>query len=440
MMRRRSQFICLSLASLFAPTFVGAQVRTHVQGHLARAVDGWQSEAFGFGGGLGASLEYALHPSFGLTAGGAYTALSRGDGTLPAGLRRPDAGGYGTVTVGLRARPFARRGLPGERLWIALDGGIAITGSVVRPTLGASVGYGFGIGGGTSLGPWMGFTTVLQTDADNVADDARLALVGLSLTLGGERAPRVVAPPPPPPPPPAPRCAELQGDVLPDADGDGCPEGDLDRDGIADRSDRCPATPEDRDGFEDADGCPDPDNDADGILDPADACPNVAEVVNGVDDGDGCPDEAAAVVVHGRIELGERVHFHYDSVRVHRDSRGALEAVARIMAAHPEYQVLSIEGHADERGSDAYNDELSHRRANAVAEALASVGVARERLRALGFGRRLPRTSGSDNAAHAVNRRVEFVIDGNGGRGIARTANGYVRIEQDGTMIPTEAP
>ena len=65
---------------------------------------------------------------------------------------------------------------------------------------------------------------------------------------------------------------------------------DSDGDGIPDAVDRCPNSPEDKDGFEDEDGCPDPDNDKDGILDVNDKCPNQPETKNGYQDQDGCPD------------------------------------------------------------------------------------------------------------------------------------------------------
>ncbi len=65
---------------------------------------------------------------------------------------------------------------------------------------------------------------------------------------------------------------------------------DTDADGVPDEDDRCPAQPEDRDGFEDADGCPDRDNDLDGIDDEVDRCRDAAETVDGHEDEDGCPD------------------------------------------------------------------------------------------------------------------------------------------------------
>jgi outer membrane protein OmpA-like peptidoglycan-associated protein len=75
---------------------------------------------------------------------------------------------------------------------------------------------------------------------------------------------------------------------------------DDDNDGVPNDLDKCPAEPEDRDGFEDADGCPDVDNDKDGILDVADGkvddsgfgvCRNEPEDNDGFEDADGCPEK-----------------------------------------------------------------------------------------------------------------------------------------------------
>ena len=73
-------------------------------------------------------------------------------------------------------------------------------------------------------------------------------------------------------------------------DDDGCPDPDNDGDGLLDADDREPMLPEDRDGFQDGDGAPDADNDGDDILDANDGCPDDAEILNGFEDGDGCPD------------------------------------------------------------------------------------------------------------------------------------------------------
>ena len=70
----------------------------------------------------------------------------------------------------------------------------------------------------------------------------------------------------------------------------GCPDDDVDGDGIKNDDDSCPEEAEDKDEFEDEDGCPDPDNDQDGVLDADDKCPTEPEDADGFEDADGCPD------------------------------------------------------------------------------------------------------------------------------------------------------
>jgi outer membrane protein OmpA-like peptidoglycan-associated protein len=67
-------------------------------------------------------------------------------------------------------------------------------------------------------------------------------------------------------------------------------KGDLDKDGVPNKTDKCLNEAEDRDGFQDDDGCPDPDNDQDGLADAADKCPLMAEDMDGFEDQDGCAD------------------------------------------------------------------------------------------------------------------------------------------------------
>ncbi|MGE0408946.1 MAG: OmpA family protein, partial [Amphiplicatus sp.] len=72
---------------------------------------------------------------------------------------------------------------------------------------------------------------------------------------------------------------------------------------------------------------------------------------------------------------------------------------------------VSVYGHADSRGSESYNLDLSQRRAASVSSYLASQGVAPSRLRAVGYGESHPIADNSTAAGQAANRRVEIVID-----------------------------
>lgn len=108
-----------------------------------------------------------------------------------------------------------------------------------------------------------------------------------------------------------------------------------------------------------------------------------------------------------------RVHFPLDSVTLPEASREALAAAAEGLRAHPDVS-LSVEGHADERGTDEYNLALSDRRARVVVDYLVRMGVAESRLRILPRGEHAPLLQGTDPFALAKNRRVEFRAEAGG--------------------------
>jgi outer membrane protein OmpA-like peptidoglycan-associated protein len=69
---------------------------------------------------------------------------------------------------------------------------------------------------------------------------------------------------------------------------------------------------------------------------------------------------------------------------------------------------VELTGHTDERGSDEYNLELSQQRVQSVADYLISKGIAAGRLTLFGEGKQRPLSLGKEEAAHALNRRVEI--------------------------------
>ena len=193
-------------------------------------------------------------------------------------------------------------------------------------------------------------------------------------------------------------------------DADGCPDPDNDQDGIPDKVDKCPNDPEDKDGFEDADGCPDPDNDHDGIPDVKDKCPNEPETYNGFEDEDGCPDKGSVIIQDNNIVILDKIQFAYNSADILPASNPILDAVGTTLAHHPEFMLLEVAGHADERGGDDYNLRLTQARVNSVVRALISRGIDRSRLRSKGYGEYCPLDSGHNEKAWEQNRRVEFKI------------------------------
>jgi outer membrane protein OmpA-like peptidoglycan-associated protein len=193
-------------------------------------------------------------------------------------------------------------------------------------------------------------------------------------------------------------------------DEDGCPDPDNDNDGIPDKMDKCPNDPEDKDGFEDQDGCPDPDNDHDGIPDVRDKCPNEPETYNGFEDEDGCPDKGSVIIQDNNIVILDKIQFAYNSAEILPASDKILDALAVTLAHHPEFTLLEVAGHADERGNDDYNLRLTQERVNSVVRALVARSIEKSRLRSKGYGEYCPLDRGHNEQAWEQNRRVEFKI------------------------------
>jgi OOP family OmpA-OmpF porin len=191
---------------------------------------------------------------------------------------------------------------------------------------------------------------------------------------------------------------------------DGCPEADNDKDGIPDSSDQCPDDAEDRDKFEDEDGCPDPDNDRDQIPDTKDKCPLQPETYTGFQDQDGCPDKGKVIVEGNEIVILEKVQFETNSAKILPQSFELLDAVAATLKGHPEFLVVEVAGHADERASDEHNLRLTKARAASVMEALRTRGISTGRMVSQGYGEYCPADNASNPEAWERNRRVEFKV------------------------------
>jgi len=221
------------------------------------------------------------------------------------------------------------------------------------------------------------------------------------------------------------KCPNVPEDMDGDEDTDGCPEppkdGDRDHDGIPDSRDKCPDDPEDKDGFEDEDGCPEPDNDHDGIPDVKDLCPNEPETFNKFRDEDGCPDRGGVVVEDNNIVILKKIQFKTGSAEILPESNEILDAVAGTMKDHPEFQLVEVAGHADERAPDSYNLQLTQLRVNAVVAALVKRGTPANKLRSKGYGEYCPEDPEHNEAAWEKNRRVEFKI--------VKTADGPTGVE-----------
>src|SRR4029079_5136197 len=140
-----------------------------------------------------------------------------------------------------------------------------------------------------------------------------------------------------------------------------------------------------KDGFEDQDGCPDPDNDHDRIPDKVDKCPNEPETYNGVDDGDGGPDQGLATMTKGKIVTMKPIYFETDKDIIKPESFPVVDSVAAAINGNPCIELVEIQGHADERGDDAHNLDLTERRAASVRRALEERNVVARRLKRRGY-------------------------------------------------------
>jgi OmpA-OmpF porin, OOP family len=207
-------------------------------------------------------------------------------------------------------------------------------------------------------------------------------------------------------------------------DEDGCPDPDNDKDGIKDVEDACPNVPEDKDGFEDQDGCPDPDNDHDRIPDVSDKCPNEPETYNGVNDDDGCPDQGLATMTKGKIVTMKPIYFETDKDIIKPESFPVVDSVAAAINGNPWIDLVEIQGHADERGDDAHNLDLTERRAASVRRALEERNVLPSKLKSHGYGETKPICKEHNESCWSKNRRVEFIIEKTSGQGGAKFQGG----------------
>jgi len=102
------------------------------------------------------------------------------------------------------------------------------------------------------------------------------------------------------------------------------------------------------------------------------------------------------------------IYFDYDSSEIAPQYRGAVDAHAAFLAKNPG-RTVTLEGHADERGSREYNLALGERRAQSVRNMMTLQGVAATQVRTTSYGEERPAAEGSDENAWSQNRRVEII-------------------------------
>jgi peptidoglycan-associated lipoprotein len=109
--------------------------------------------------------------------------------------------------------------------------------------------------------------------------------------------------------------------------------------------------------------------------------------------------------------VGDRVFFGFDKYDLTPEAQATLERQAAWMQQHPSVTV-TVEGHADERGTREYNLALGERRANSVKNYLVALGVDQNRITTISYGKERPAVSGSNEEAWAQNRRGVTMVTG----------------------------
>ncbi len=150
-----------------------------------------------------------------------------------------------------------------------------------------------------------------------------------------------------------------------------------------------------------------PDRDQDGVPDVEDACPDHPGARHPDPTRNGCPD---ILITPTTMTVFDKILFKTGSAEILPQSNPILDKVATALNEHPELVLVEVAGHADERGAEKLNLDLTQARVNSVMVALVARNVERSRLRARGYGYYCPRAEGHDEEAWGKNRRVEFVI------------------------------
>lgn len=110
-----------------------------------------------------------------------------------------------------------------------------------------------------------------------------------------------------------------------------------------------------------------------------------------------------------KLYVFENVFFNFDKFDLLKESKEEIEKIYRQLYTDNNLQI-SIEGHTDAIGSAHYNQKLSNKRANAVADYLVELGVPLERISWIGHGGTAPVASNASEQGRSQNRRVEFII------------------------------
>ena len=155
-------------------------------------------------------------------------------------------------------------------------------------------------------------------------------------------------------------------------------------------------------------GCPVRDFDGDGIPDDKDKCPKEPETKNGFEDQDGCPDTVPEAVKKF-TGVVQGIFFDQNKATIRAQSSPVLGKAAKVFAQYPSVNI-EISGHTSSEGDEAFNQQLSLDRAQAVKDWLIKAGTPADRIRIRGAGPSEPIADNKTNAGREKNRRIEFKL------------------------------
>jgi len=117
---------------------------------------------------------------------------------------------------------------------------------------------------------------------------------------------------------------------------------------------------------------------------------------------------AKAAAILKELQIPD-VKFDFDKYNLKPLAQSILKAAAPAYLKYPAYKLV-VEGHCDERGTVEYNLALGEKRAMEAAKYLVDLGIGKERIKTISYGKEMPLDKGHDEAAWEKNRRAHFVI------------------------------
>lgn len=309
---------------------------------------GAQADRFSLGGGAGGGYEYRIIPHLGVEARyGAFFFPTRDEAAENSRL-----GTAHSIALGLRLYPLPK--IEAGDLWIGAGGGAILTGDLTRGGVDAGIGFEFNVHRIVKLGPFIRYAHVFQP-ADHAlgGQDAGFLQIGLSLALQPSRRPQAVPVEEEEPEP-------LEEEAEPAAEA------------------------EEDEAFQEDEEEPEPYQTAHGR-----------------------PESTGEREMR---EVAERILFPNNSDEPIRETMTAVLRVAQLIHDHPEWEKITIEGHASETGSTATNFELSRQRAERMKQILVDFGIDPERIEVVAKGKSELEVRGRSESAHAQNRRVVFIV------------------------------